>query len=217
MNKSKFSIKKIWKYLRETSVVVIGVAITLSAGYWISNRNEKRDMDLYLNAIKLELEENIRILDITNKSLIQPAVRYSDYLQSHDKKSLTMDSLKYYSMHYGGTIYNLSTITFKTNAFEMFKTSGYMRLVKNKELMFSIWDTYAILADVKQVFDKYSDLKTEEAKKYFFQYSNSPSDEDILKDPPLYDIYINLPIPFVQKSNYVRAMASINETISKFE
>ena len=49
------TIKKIGKFVREISVIVIGVAITLSASYWLSDRNEKRDMALYLTAIKMEL------------------------------------------------------------------------------------------------------------------------------------------------------------------
>ena len=47
----KESIKKSGKYLREISVVVIGVAITLSVSYWIGVKNEKRDMALHLRAI----------------------------------------------------------------------------------------------------------------------------------------------------------------------
>ena len=57
------TVKKVGKYLREISVVVIGVAITLSASFWINNRNDKRDMNLYLYAIKLELDENIKFLE----------------------------------------------------------------------------------------------------------------------------------------------------------
>jgi hypothetical protein len=46
--KSKLSItvKKAGKYLREISVVVIGVAVTLSASYWISNSMEVSDDSL---------------------------------------------------------------------------------------------------------------------------------------------------------------------------
>ena len=46
--KSKLSItvKKTGKYLREISVVVIGVAVTLSASYWISNNMEVSDDSL---------------------------------------------------------------------------------------------------------------------------------------------------------------------------
>ena len=216
--KTKFSFEQIGKFSREVCVVVIGVAITLSASYWITNRNEKSNMALFLNAIKLELEENIKILDETNETFIQPGVRYMDYLiRSHDKHSLNLDSLKFYGIYYGGTIYNCSSITFKANAFEMLKTSGYMRLVDRKELLLSIWDTYSILAEMKEIFDKYSDIKTEESRKYFNLYGNRPSDDDILKHPPLYDVYVNLPIPHIHNYNYIKAKESLEKTLSMFE
>ena len=58
MNKLKISMSKFGKFDREVSVVVIGVAITLTATLWINKKNEKRDMALYLNAMKIELDEN---------------------------------------------------------------------------------------------------------------------------------------------------------------
>ena len=217
MNKTKFSIEKIGKYLREVSVVMIGVAITLLASNIIGNSKDKRDMTLFLNTIKLELEENIRLLDETNLYVIQPAMNYRNYLISHDKTELDVDSLKNQSMYYGGTIYNATSLTIKTNAFDMFKTSGYMRLMDNNDLLLSIWNSYAILVEAKNLFDKYSDMKSEEMRKYFSSYGNMPSDEDILKYPPLYEVYVNIPIPFIQNSNYERAKSSLEETLSKFE
>ena len=206
-------MEKIGKYLREVSVVVIGVAITLFASYRITNKNEKRDMALYLKSIKLELEENIRILDETHQLLIQPGINYSDYLRSHDKKSLNADSLKYYI---DKTVFNISSITINTNAFDMFKTSGNMRLVDNKEQLLSIWDSYAKLIELKQGFDMFSQMKLEEMKKFFY-LSNNPRDEDILKNPPMYEFHVNMFVPYVQKQMNDKAMASLNETISMFE
>ena len=216
MNKLKSSIGKIGKYLRELSVVVIGVAITLSASYWISSRSEKRDLALYLKAIKMELEENCRILENTNEAIILPGLKYRNYLMSNDKKSLNPDSLKYY-MYSTRAISDASSIMFRTSAFEMFKTSGNMRLVDNKELLISLWNTYSVLGSIMRHFDNISDMKTEELKKYSFQYSIQPTDEDMLKNPPLYDIHVNLPIPLAMKNSYEQAKRLINESLSKFK
>ena len=214
MDKVKSSMGKIGKYLREISVVVIGVAITLSASYWITSRSEKKDLALYLEAIKMELEENIRALNVINQHVIQPAVKYSVYLSSQDKKALNADSLRYYMYE---TVNKATSITIKTNAFEMFKSSGKMRLVDQKELLLSIWDTYTILGREKQIFDQMAEMKTEEVKKYLFQYSNRPSDADLLNNPPLWEIYVNMPLSYVQEESYKRAIASLTETLSKFK
>ncbi|MDR2146642.1 MAG: hypothetical protein LBE91_09320 [Tannerella sp.] len=212
MNKTSF--EKFGKYLREVSVVVIGVAITLSVSYWLTGRNDKRDTALYLSAIKLELEENKKIFDHTNQSVIQPGLKYANYLKTHDKKSLNLDSLKLY---YPQTAYEASPITFKTNAFDMFKTSGNMRLVSDKELLLSIWDTYSLLVEIKGVFDYFSDIKLEEMKKYFTTYGQIPSDKDVLNHPPLYDVYVDMPISFIQSRSYESAVPSLEKTISMLE
>ncbi|MCL2042236.1 MAG: hypothetical protein FWG84_09415 [Bacteroidales bacterium] len=58
-------MKNLEKYLQEISVVVIGVAITLSVSYWISRQSEKKDVALYelkkeqcIKENQLELEGN---------------------------------------------------------------------------------------------------------------------------------------------------------------
>jgi len=212
MKKITNSMKKIGKYFREVSIIVIGVAITLFSSYWITNRSEKRDMALYLSAVKLELEENVGILDETNSNSIQPAVKYSDYLRSHNKKSLNLDSLTYYREK---TAFNAYTITFKTNAFEMFKISGNMRLMQNKELVLSLWNTYAKLDEVKQGFDEIRQMKIEEMKQYF--YLNSLPDEELLKNPTMYNFYVNMFAPYTQEGMCKNTRIMLNETISKFE
>ncbi|MDR0206006.1 MAG: hypothetical protein LBI45_01945, partial [Bacteroidales bacterium] len=90
MANTNFSSNKFVKYFREVSVVVIGVAITLFASYRLGINNEKRDMTLYLNTVKMELEENIKILD-TARLKLQISVNYSQYLWTHDKDALDED------------------------------------------------------------------------------------------------------------------------------
>ena len=156
----KLSINNLRKLFREVFVVVIGVAITLFASYWLGIRNEERDMALYLNAIKMELEENIKILEAAIENL-EPSLRYTDYLQSNDKELLNKDSL----MSYQYTYYSFTGYSFKTNAFEMFKSSGIMRLVDDKELLLSLWDVYDEFTSVKETFDWFLPIKWEEIKK----------------------------------------------------
>ena len=145
------SINKIGKYLRELSVVVLGVAITLSASVWISSKNEKRDIALHLQAIRMELEENAKdIGDIVE--FLKPTVRYVTYLQSHNKKSLNKDTLASYAT----VVYTVSPMaTFKTNAFEMFRNSGTMRLMNDRELLLAIWNVYDELTFLKQLSDEH--------------------------------------------------------------
>jgi len=202
----------IYKFLREIAVIVIGVAITLSASYWISNRNAEKDMALYISAIKLELEENIRVLEETNNGQVQASINYSNYLRSHDKKSLSLDSLIFYR---NTTAFNNTPITIKANALDMFKASGNMRLVKDKMLFLSLWESYAKLAELKQGFEGIQGMKMDEMKKYF--YLNSLPDEEILKDPPMYYFHVNMNTPRVQRDIINITLTHLNETVSMIE
>jgi len=161
MNQSKISTNKISQYFREISVVVIGVAITLSVGNWISNNNEKRDIVLYLTAIKLELEDNIQLLE-DEANYLEDWENYALYLRSHDKKSLHADSIR--GLDYPG-LGSVSNFIFHTSAFEMFKASGAMRLINDKEMLQSLWRMYLRLEIAKIQLDKYYQLKMEEGDK----------------------------------------------------
>ena len=159
--KSKKLLKNVSKYLLEISVIVIGVAITLSMSHWLSIRNEKRDIVLYLDAIKLELEENISSLDGIIERL-KPDVRYSNYLRSHDKKSLNKDTIESY-VHIAYEIEHYTM--FQTTAFEMLKNSGTMRLINDKEMLLSLWNFYQMLNSTSEILDLYFQIRMEEFKK----------------------------------------------------
>ena len=180
MHKSKKPQNQIVQFLRETAVVVIGVAITLSASYFITRSSEKRDMYLYLNTIKMELEENLKVLD-QSAVIYQRHVRYADYLRSNDKEELTPDSIS----HYSNVYYGYSPYTFNNNAFEMFKTSGIMRLMNDKELLLSIWDIYSGLSEIKTMLDLYMNMRLEDMKK-----EKDWSLTEKLKNIPMYNFYI---------------------------
>jgi DNA gyrase/topoisomerase IV subunit B len=187
MNKEKFSMKIIVRYIRDLSIVVAGIAVTLYASYQVTGKSEKRDMKLYLNSIIMEMEENIKVLDEAME-YIQPSLRYSEYLQTHDKESLNEDTI----ISYATAFFTSQSFTFKTNAFEMFKGSGSMRLMNDKELLLSIWDVYVELADLKQFFDWYHKIKTDDLIKEAASMIVVENKTLILKKStvPLYNFYL---------------------------
>jgi hypothetical protein len=60
--KTKTLIIKIGKYLRKLSIVVVGIAITLYVNNYLTTRTKKKDMALYLNAVKMELKTDLKNL-----------------------------------------------------------------------------------------------------------------------------------------------------------
>jgi hypothetical protein len=205
VNKQKFSINKIGKYLREISVVVIGVAITLSASYWISNKSQKKDMTLYLNAIKLELEENIETLERAIEEL-QPSIRYANYLKTIDVKSANSDSINSYGDAFGANMYS-----FRTNAFEMFKNSGIMRFIDDKEFLQSLWDRYEGIIGIRTISDWYFQEKWSALK----QDIPLLIDEQKSKVPPMY--YFHISMPDLILTHYEKTLEKSKEMVLKLE
>ena len=206
-------MKKTGKYLREISVVVIGVAITLSASYWITNRNENRDMALYLNAIKLELENNAKNFDYCAK-MLHKSTKYANYIQSHDEKSINQDSIDYYMYTTKdgigwGTLQ--SEIIYSKNAFEMFKVSGAMRQIVDKELLMSICGTYSKMENVQLLLDLCYQRKGEEATREFYLRVDGKQITMPMK------LFYSYDLPEWMEKNCMQAAEMIRETLSKLE
>ena len=181
--KQKISTSKIGKYLREISVVVIGVAITLSASYWISKIGEKRDFNLYLNAVIIELAENIHYIHNEQERLLSKEFKYANYLKSHEKHQLHRDTIKYYVVN--GYAAHMEIIAFKKAAFEMFKSSGAMRLMRNNEIIQKVWEAYFLMQRHEITLDKSEQMKMEYRDKWLDEREKNP---DVI---PMYYFYVS--------------------------
>ena len=86
-----------------------------------------------------------------------------------------------------------------------------MRLMQDKELLLSIWDTYTQMDVIKVVFDQYFQIKLEIGK----------SDALLLKAGkevaiPMYDFYSS-PIPYDMMQKCKDMAKMLNETAEKLE
>ena len=176
----KSALSKIGKYLREVSVVVIGITITVSVGLLVNHINNRKDQKQCLTAIRLELEHNAKYFEAYAKWL-QKSVNYAKYLKSNNYKNTSRDSLDYYmrsnSLDYwveneagdvanGCGYMNINSFTyyFTTNAFEMLKFSGAMRQI-DKNLLQNIWEAYARIDGTKHSLDADFQQKKDESVK----------------------------------------------------
>ena len=207
MSTFKINIKKIGKYLRELSVVVVGIAITVSMGIWLNGRTNEKDLQLYLDGIRLELEQNVIRLDelITE---MQRSEEYANYLKTHDKKSYHTDTIRSFFNAY----YAINFISFKTNAFEMFKLSGTMRFLDDKDLLFAVWDAYTRLDELKSFLEQGIQIKLEEMKKELPLIAAGKRDFI-----PMYTYYIATPFPSEMHKLCRESSDFLQETISKIE
>ncbi|GHV49244.1 hypothetical protein FACS1894181_07670 [Bacteroidia bacterium] len=168
MKGTKDILKESGKYVRELSIVVIGIAISFSINNWVHERSEKKDMKLYLNAIKVELEGNTEDLRLL-KEHFDRAQAYSTFLRTHEKAFSNRDSALFES--YGDVIGQVYMPTLNTTAFDMLKTSGYMRFI-DKEFLQSLWSIYGDFTGIQQVSKSYSDDKMKYALEFLQEYES---------------------------------------------
>ena len=150
---------------------------------------------------------------INREATLLPEYKYAEYLKSHKKDKLDFNLIKDFAQN-GYT--NVDFIFFKTGAFEMFKSSGAMRLLQNKELMQKIWDTYFWLHRQEVAFEKLTQIKIDEVLKYVDEKKKFP-DKQII---PLYDFYVLGFYDFYYegiKSTYNQLFEMLNETLSELE
>ncbi len=208
--KTKDAFKNGTKYFRELSVVVVGIIITFGLSNWIGNRNEKKDVQRYLEAVKVELEDNLVIVKRQFEFYDQTG-KLARYLLSDEPEKLRADSLAKYEKIRGYIDY----MTYKTSSFEMLKSSGAMRLVKNKELLKSMIDCYRLMEYTKNAADKYTDTKWNELTRAFVDNAVPKADFD-LREPKYRRLFNFFSIDIQGEGNFRDCEKQIEKTLSMF-
>ncbi len=209
-DKSKKGFKSIVKYLRELSIVVAGIAITFTLNDWISNKNEKKELQRYLEAVKLELEDNMKIVH-DQFVFYDRTGKFAKYLMSDKLENLQADSLVKYD-HVRGYI---TYMIYKTSSFEMLKFSGTMRLIKNKELLKSIIDCYNLMELSKNTGDKYMNTKWDELYHTLISTGILGSDYDI-REPEFRRLFNFFAIDTNGEEPFKDSEQQIKKTLSMF-
>ena len=150
------------KYLRELSVVVIGVAITFIGSNWINSCQKENELKRHLEAVRIELKEDLGV--IKEKGLFyQRQGRLAKYLMSDAPENLNRDRIDSLNIHESYSIFGyFFTLIYKDSAFEMLKNSESLNRIRNKELSRSILDCYALMENAKSQSDAYINRKMNE-------------------------------------------------------
>lgn len=139
MNKRNYKIKPIQRYLRELSIVIIGVATTLFASNIIVDIKEQKDLDTQINAIYAELNDNQELVSRLIADYNAHNRLKELFLQTLDKSvKIDKDTMNLYIRNIG----KVTPFTYKMGAYEMFLNSGAMKLMKDRELLMDITECY---------------------------------------------------------------------------
>jgi hypothetical protein len=154
-------MEKIIRYVRELSIVVIGVAVTLCASSIVGMIKEKQDLNLQLAAIQTELEFNLErageIIDFykRHEHLGQVIMKNIDHPQQVNDSINKPNS----------GVARIAPFVYKKGAYEMFINSGAMKLLADRKLLLNITECYIWLESTKEGSQRYNDAKMQEFTK----------------------------------------------------
>ena len=200
--KKASGLKRYTKYLRELSVVIIGVAVTFLGSDWISSRKARNDLDRYLRAVKTELEDNLEIIE-EKAEFYGYTGELAHYLMSDRPENLSRDTLLYVAEKGDyGVFTHIFTMTYKTSAFEMLKSSGTMHLISDTDLFQAIMDSYTQMGNIKDESDNYM------ARKLNIIYESAMGQPDFLdildkRSYYFFGIHIDLDVIFQECADQI--------------
>ncbi|HCO68448.1 MAG TPA: hypothetical protein DIT04_11925 [Dysgonomonas sp.] len=172
-------------YLRELSIVIIGVAITLFASDRISSYNEQRDMHQQLDLVYEELSSNLvqldEVVDYYNNLAVQRKHMLAKY---RDPYPGVNDSIMKYDSYTSSTF----PYTYKKSAYEMFINSGAMKQLTDRKQLMDITQSYSGLENLKDKIESYMQSK-KEVMHELYKIRTEDAIKYELTDPQFYIIY----------------------------
>lgn len=143
-------LEKVKEFLGEILIIVLAVSITLLFHNWNDERHEKKLAREFLQGIRNDLKGSADDIESSVKSF-QPTIDYYNEVwkevKLHQIKAAYVDSNADYLM-------NTNYFIFDDSRFEGFKSSGYLRLIENQELLKHL----VILYSSYMPFEKDADL-----------------------------------------------------------
>ena len=165
-NRVKATIRN-WKpgeYIRQTSIVVIGVLITFVGSELVTRCSEQKDIKSTMLLIKDELKSNRKNFEGI-VSEFSTDERLSALLVEHDMnvRLIPEDSLKQFRYSIG----QIRSFYYTRNALDILKNSMLMQKISDKEFLLSLIDVYEALEGFKLSMNGYYDMKEDAAIPFY--------------------------------------------------
>jgi hypothetical protein len=135
------SIKaKILGFLEEIVIIVIAVSLTLAFHNWNDLRHDREIERNFLTGIRQDLVKTVASIESGIK-WYQPTIDYYDtvwrQINSHKINAAYIDAKS-------GDLTNTMYLTYDGSRFEGFKSSGYLRLIQNQDLLKDLTRVYSV-------------------------------------------------------------------------
>lgn len=145
-------------YIRQTSIVVIGVLITFTGSELVTNCSEQKDIKSTMLLIRDELKNNrTKFENIVSE--FSEDEQLSDLLMRHDMNMRTIpeDSLRLFAT----TLGHIRGFAYTRNALNILQNSMLMQKIPDKEFLLSLVEVYERLEGFKLSINGFYDMKEE--------------------------------------------------------
>lgn len=199
-------------FLINLVAIIIGIFVTFYITDKIADRKEQKDLQLQLNAIKVELESNLENIEDLSRYFCRMK-NLSEYLYStRNPANVSTDSTDVYL----NRIVYVTTVSHKKDAYEMLKSTGGMRLINDKQLLLDIMNCYSTLEKIRNDCNYYFDVKQTFLLKVFNNYNYQKAGID-LRQPSQIGLYNFLSDDWDTRYSVEEGERIVAETLQRLE
>lgn len=161
-------------YIRQTSIVVIGVLITFVGSDLITRCSEQKDIKSTMLLIRDELANNRKNFDEITADFSMDE-RLSSLLVEHDMncRAIPEDSLKQFRYSIG----QIRSFIYTRNALDILKNSMLMQKISDKELLLALTDVYDTLEGYKMSVNGYYDMKEDAVITFYLTLTDEQTEK----------------------------------------
>ncbi len=165
---------RIGDYIRQTSIVVIGVLITFGGSELVTRCSEQKDIKSTMLLIRDELKSNRKNFETVVSEFCEDE-RLSALLVKHDMnvREIPEDSLKQFRYSLG----KIRNFAYIRNALDILKNSMLMQKISDKELLLSLTDIYETLEGYKMSVNGYYNMKEEAVIPFYLMLTDEQTDK----------------------------------------
>lgn len=179
---------RVGDYVRQTSIVVIGVLITFAGSEVVTRCSEQKDIKSTMLLIRDELKMNRKNFD-NILSEFGKDEHLSALLVTHDMncRAIPEDSLKQFRSSIG----QVRGFIYTRNALDILKNSMLMQKISDKEFLLSLTDVYETLEGYKMSVNGYYDMKEEAVIPFYLMLTDEQTDKTEEGGWEAWEIYLS--------------------------
>ena len=182
-NKPISSVGKTVKYFKyatgEIALVVIGIMLALQMNTWKEAKNNTITTNTYLTSLKIEIDKNIKLLEIHIDQLDKDIIRAATSL-----KRLNSDDAKYFNQDSLQTIMSTAPIyktAIRTSTFNDLVNSGTLKFLENKDVKNEILSIEPNIELFKENFELAKDVWEGYQLPYLMEHSHTSGNWDSIR------------------------------------